>query len=690
MKSLKKRSKKNGFVVSTITIIILLIITGIFLSACEDSKVKENVIIEAGTPIPDIKEFFIDSKTAGHFVTDTSVIDTNKIGNIEIELEIGGKKFTTVLTIEDTIPPTGKPVELYIFNSGELNPDAFVTDIYDETQVTCSFAAQPDYNKFDWQNITVILTDEGGNTTNINSRIYIFDVIDEFEVEAGTAGNISIQDFILNLTETADVSLKYINEIDFSKPGNYSVILSCENYEFPAAVKIQDTIPPTGEPVELYVFKNNEINPDDLVTNIVDMTQVTCSFATQPDLTKSNWQDVTVILTDEGGNSTKIKSKLYVFDVIDELVIEAGTVSKISIKDFLCNYIEAEDLSFIQNDEINFSVPGSYSVTLKSGKYETQTVVKIQDTTPPAASVKSCWTYKNKPISVTDFVYNIKDISPVTVKYKTEPDFSVQGNQTVYIILEDLYNNISEYKTELTVISDTTPPVISGELDKRVVVGGTISYRSGITVTDDYDTNVQLVIDSSQVNLNKAGTYTVIYSATDESGNKAEVNGTVIVSAIDMALVNELADGILAKIINNSMNQREKAKAIYNWVNAKMKYSASLSPREIAQAAYNCFTKGAGDCYTYMAASQVLLTRAGIKNKTVQRIPEAETTHYWNLVNTGNGWYHFDVCPTPGNAVTINQRFMFTESQAKKYTQTLKDREHYYDYDKSTVPEVVE
>jgi hypothetical protein len=120
-----------------------------------------------------------------------------------------------------------------------------------------------------------------------------------------------------------------------------------------------------------------------------------------------------------------------------------------------------------------------------------------------------------------------------------------------------------------------------------------------------------------------------------------------------------------------------------------MKYSAISTPQDVAKRAYDAFTRGVGDCYTYMAASRVLLTRAGIENKTAQRIPEAETPHFWNLVNTGTGWRHFDACPTPENAVTDEKRFMFTETQAKKYTEKITKRDHYYDYDKSTAAAAV-
>ena len=819
-------------------LIIVLILASIFFLMSLADKVKPNVTIEAGSPVPDINDFFIKpDKTTGKFITDTSAINTGKVGKTKIEMEIDGKKFSSILTVEDTSPPTAKPEEQYIFKGSKLEPSHLFADIIDATHVTCSFASSPDVKKSGWHTITVILADEGGNTANIDARFYVLDVIDELVIEAGTVDTLTEKDFIKSLLDIdieniANIVTIETGTLNFAHIGSYPVILKTAKYETNIEVKIIDTVPPTAKAAKQYIFKNSELKADDLVTDIIDATHVTCSFSSQPDLDKSGWQDISVILTDEGGNTANISSRFYVLDVIDELVIEAGFVETFSARDFIRNYIEIDSLSLdselqsllnaklgsysgdlrvgphkigvsikivdttppdalyamqyifknselkaddlvtdikdatqvtcsfssqpdlsksgwqdisviltdeggntanissrfyvfdaidelvieagrynsltaaqfirnyinpidinnlilIQNDELKLSIPGSYSVTLKSGKYIFSSIVKTVDTTPPTADIKNCWTYKNKPILADRFVYNIKDVSPVTVRYKDKPGFSAEGKQTVYIVLEDSYKNASEYKAELQVVTDTEPPVIAGELNKSVIVGGTISYRSGITVTDDWDSNVRLAVDSGGVNLNKIGAYTVIYSATDESGNRAEIKGTITVRAVDMALVNELADNILAKIVNNNMSQRAKAKAIFDWINNKMSYKSANTPVEIPQRAYECFTRGLGDCYTYMAASRVLLTRAGIENLTVQRYEGAEVSHYWNLINIGEGWYHFDTCPTPKNAVTNSQRFMFTESQAQRFTEIIPTKYAYYKYDKSTVPEVV-
>ncbi|HCM13019.1 MAG TPA: polysaccharide deacetylase, partial [Lachnospiraceae bacterium] len=100
-------------------------------------------------------------------------------------------------------------------------------------------------------------------------------------------------------------------------------------------------------------------------------------------------------------------------------------------------------------------------------------------------------------------------------------DFSVPGEQKVAIQLKDEGNNTSEVEALLIVKEDTEAPKILGVRDKTAYIGDSLSYRKGITVTDNKDKKVELQIDSSNVNLKKEGTYSVIYTAVDSSGNKA-------------------------------------------------------------------------------------------------------------------------------------------------------------------------
>lgn len=87
---------------------------------------------------------------------------------------------------------------------------------------------------------------------------------------------------------------------------------------------------------------------------------------------------------------------------------------------------------------------------------------------------------------------------------------------------------------------DNARPVIEliggDENDHSVKVDLYGTYTEyGAKVSDDWDPNVRLDINSSGVNTNQEGTYKVIYTATDASGKQTVVERTVIVGSVTPA-----------------------------------------------------------------------------------------------------------------------------------------------------------
>lgn len=108
--------------------------------------------------------------------------------------------------------------------------------------------------------------------------------------------------------------------------------------------------------------------------------------------------------------------------------------------------------------------------------------------------------------------------------------------------------------------------------------------------------------------------------------------------------VDAMADAVLAGIVNDSMTPRQKAEAIYAWIRRNFRYSGHSATRDWVQEAYQGIRRRHGDCYTYFAVSQELLTRCGIP--CIEVIRCTDNDHYWNLVQLEDGnWYHFDATP---------------------------------------------
>ena len=142
-------------------------------------------------------------------------------------------------------------------------------------------------------------------------------------------------------------------------------------------------------------------------------------------------------------------------------------------------------------------------------------------------------------------------------------------------------------------------------------------------------------------------------------------------------------DPILDKITEEGMTKRELAYEIYKWVKANVGYSGSSDKSDWRKEAYRGIVNGVGDCFTYYAVSEAFLTRAGIDNMRVTRVG-GRTQHFWNLINCGDGWYHFDTCPNKDKMPT----FMLTDAEVEEYTK--KRGNNYYNFDKSLYPRTPE
>lgn len=205
---------------------------------------------------------------------------------------------------------------------------------------------------------------------------------------------------------------------------------------------------------------------------------------------------------------------------------------------------------------------------------------------------------------------------------------------------------------------DTQAPVIAGAKDLEVYVGGTVSYRTGVTVTDNVDQNIKAEIDNSQVNLSQPGIYEVTYTATDAAGNTASVTIKLTVKAkpdnfVEPEVIYAKADAILAQFIRDDMTDREKVEAVYVWTRRSVHLTYGSAPKgfdhesaDWLQTAYRLINLDVskGDCYFFFAAQKLLLQRLGIPTIDCEKIYDGDSHHYWLLVSVdgGKSYYHFD------------------------------------------------
>lgn len=205
--------------------------------------------------------------------------------------------------------------------------------------------------------------------------------------------------------------------------------------------------------------------------------------------------------------------------------------------------------------------------------------------------------------------------------------------------------------------TDVQAPQITGIRDFAVFTGETISYRQGITVTDDTDAAPQLDVDSTHVDLTTPGIYTVTYTASDASGNRASAKAQVTVlekpeNYVEPDVIQAAADALLDEILAPNMNVREQVCAIYSWAKENLQYGGHSDRADYQQTAYVMLTEKEGDCYGYFALTKLLFERLDIVNVDVRKVKSSETDsdHFWSLVSVDGGdtYYHFDATPRVG------------------------------------------
>lgn len=448
---------------------------------------------------------------------------------------------------------------------------------------------------------------------------------DQITVEAGTS--IALSAF----SEHGGFFLEAVtdlDEIDLTVPGAYPVTLRCLWREIECIAIVEDTIPPAGQVHDMTAFYTQMPTPEDFLLSFNDATAVTVSFAQPPDGAVVGTQDITIRLTDLGGNVTELDAKLTsIFDHTAPVISGAedhrvylGTELELLEGITITDDLDANAILSMDDSTVNWETAGSYPVTYHA--------------------VDAC------------------------------------GNE-------------SETTITVTVIEDVTPPQIMGVTELSIYLGSTVSYRRGIIVTDDTDAAPELSVDSSAVDLSQPGTYPVIYTATDCVGNTASIETTITVLEAPKSFVEEdvilaAADKLLEKIITDDMTVREQVEAIYGWLDRNCYYVNSSDKSDWMQAAYMLLDTQRGDCFNFYALSRLLFERLNIPNLTVtrQENPWRSGNHWWSMVSLDGGeiWYHYDSTP---HMSSYMETCLVTDDDLERFNQSARG---YYDWDRDAYP----
>ncbi len=612
-----------------------------------------------------------------------NAIDTSAIGEQEIRLTFFGFLPRTVpVSVRDLTLPAVTAYRMTVGIGSAPNPDDCVLICEDKTEVVHTFAETPDTSAAGNGTWILLSTDAGGNTVQTEVAATVLADVCTQNVEFGTD-----KDTISAMLSDAypDYPSIDLTELDETVCGTYRVIAQTEDERALLSLVLSDTTAPTGKTHNFNLLSGTTLAPEDFVTNVKDASEVTLSYKTAPDYESLAPQTVVVAAEDAHGNTAEFSASLQIWNISSSLTAECGTTLD-ALRDTLFTEMRAAgaDLpTFDQSFDPSKLAPGTYDVRLH-GKYSTPTVaLTMIDTTPPKITTAAITAYVGHTLSPEKFVTEIIDATEVKLSFKETPDTSKAGTISVTVVAEDAGGNKAESVVSAAIIADTAPPAIYGVKTIYAQQNGTVSYRSGVSAYDNADGNVTVKIDASRVDVSKIGKYTVIYTATDKSGNTATQSATVYVTGANQQSINLYADEILSAITTPGMTDKQKAYAIYTWCVDHIRYSTTTSHLmdKFMEAAYSGFTTHIGNCYTYYAVASSLLTRAGIENMEIKR-DNPNAPHYWNLVKINGNWYHLDTCPKWKSHPI--KTFLLTDRQVRNYS--LYELEGYYSFDASLYP----
>ncbi len=451
--------------------------------------------------------------------------------------------------------------------------------------------------------------------------------------------------------------------LDLSRPGTLEVAFRFKDRVETVTLTVQDTVAPEASFRDVYTVLGAALTPEDFLEEACDLDGYTLTFS-EPLTQPKSYAGMTVeiLVTDPSGNVTKGTCRLQYVWMVDAFTMELG--DNVHKSDLLIDpEHDRAKLEQKQLDAVNAAGAGEYVITSADGDLQCQCRITVTDTTAPTLKLRELAFYPGETAEAEDFVVSAWDRSGVeTLELLTELDFQTPGVQTVEIRATDPYGNETVEKTQLTVLADTTPPVIYGCTYMVVAKHSYPDFHLGVTAYDDRSGAVSVTVDASRVNTAQRGTYYVIYTARDEAGNVATVWRTVTV-AHDAQDTVDLVASVAAKLPND-------AEAIRDYVRDLIWYSGNQYGG--GDPIWWGMMEQSGNCYVYANVFKALLEAKGY---TCQLIWVTDQSHYWLQVFLNGKWVHMDA--TPGS---YHSRYSIM-NDAQRY-ETLKGR----DWDRSGWP----
>ena len=533
-----------------------------------------DVTMELGEQLPAVTAFLTEAAKAekAALVTREGSIDLSCVGTQELTFTYGKKTETVRLTIEDTTAPTLKLRDVSADIGTELTPTDFVEEVVDYSKVRLTFA-EPLETPDGYGDVTVevVATDESGNETRETCTLSYVWMRSQLTLELG--GSLSKGDILMNPEKDWDLlDQATLDALTTAGVGTYPVsTTTADGKTGTCQVTVVDTVKPELKVKDVKVYEGEAVSMEDFLQSATDLSgPVATKLLQEPNTSKAGTYTITVEAADINGNITTADAKLVVIKDTDAPVFSG-----------------LKKLSVDKGKQPNYT-SGVTANDAKDGKVA--------------------------------FEYDASGV-----------DLSKPGTYTVTYTAQDKAGNKATEQRKITVLADTQAPKFSGLKDISAKKNKTPDYTTGVTAKDNWDGVVEFTYDDSKVNLSKAGTYYVTYTAVDNAGNKATARRKVVINHDQEdtdALVREVAAGLSSD-----------PEAIRDYVRNSIKYSSSWGDDD---PVWYGFKNKKGNCYVHALCLQALLEAKGYETKLIW---VTDKSHYWNLIKLDGVWKHIDATP---------------------------------------------
>lgn len=426
-------------------------------------------------------------------------------------------------------------------------------------------------------------------------------------------------------------------KIDLSQVQQTELVLKHGTRNHTVSLTVQDTTAPTADIMQQQEVSVLEAMPEAavLVSNIQDASEVSVYYAEEPVVPEDYSDvDVQIVLEDAHGNQTQLTSRFHFTGwLLESYVSELGSTLT---ADMLLTDPEKDQALMEQIDLSEVTTVGEHTVTVVTGNTQEVCVITIQDTTAPELKVQNVRIKPGETTEVKDFVVSSSDISgePEISLVGDLPDCSKNGTHTITIEAKDINGNSTTREATLWVSDNMNPPKIRGADEAMVVEKHSEpDFLKDVYAKDDIDGEIEAEVDTSDLDLTKAGTYYITYSAIDSSGNTGTHKRKVIVEPDEedtAALVAEIAETL-----------PDDPESIRDYVHDLIGYRGDAWGGD--DPVWYGLNNHAGNCYVHAHTLQAFLEYKGYETQLIWVTNES---HYWLIIKLDEGWRHIDSTPS--------------------------------------------